>query len=36
VQWVVQGDERLFALAVALKSKGVKVEVMQDDPEKEA
>ncbi len=31
VQWAVRGDERLFALAAALKSKGLKVEVMRDD-----
>jgi hypothetical protein len=35
VQWTVQGDERLFALAAALKGRGLKVEVEQDDPEKE-
>lgn len=31
VLWTVQGDERLFGLAAALKSKGLKVEVMQDE-----
>jgi hypothetical protein len=29
----VQGDERLFGLAAALKSKGLKVEVRQDEDE---
>jgi len=28
--WTVQGDERLFALAVALKARGLPVEVKQD------
>ena len=28
--WTVQGDERLFALAAALKARGLKVEVKQD------
>lgn len=31
VLWTVQGDERLFHLAAALKSKGLKVEVVQDE-----
>ena len=35
IQWIVQGDERLFALAAALKGRGLKVEVMQDDQKKE-
>lgn len=33
VAWIVQGDERLFGLAAALKSKGFKVEVRQDEDE---
>ena len=28
--WTVHGDERLFALAAALKARGLKVEVKQD------
>jgi hypothetical protein len=28
--WTVHGDERLFALAAALKSRGLQVEVEQD------
>ncbi len=28
--WVVHGDQRLFGLAAALKSRGFKVEVKQD------
>ena len=28
--WTVYGDERLFALAAALKSRGLQVEVQQD------
>ena len=36
VQWEVQGDERLFGLAAALKAQGLQVEVRQDDPQKEA
>ena len=28
--WAVQGDERLFGLAAALKSRGLQVEVQQD------
>ena len=28
--WTVQGDERLFALAAALKARGLQVEVKQD------
>ena len=28
--WTVQGDERLFALAAALKARGLRVEVKQD------
>ncbi|HEU5374847.1 MAG TPA: hypothetical protein VFV38_05380 [Ktedonobacteraceae bacterium] len=36
VLWVVQGDERLFALALALKGKGLKVEVLQDEQDTEA
>jgi hypothetical protein len=35
VRWVVQGDARLFALAAALKSKGLQVEVMQDEQKEE-
>lgn len=35
VLWTVRGDERLFRLAAALKSKGLRVEVAQDDEEKE-
>ncbi len=35
VQWIAQGDERLFALAAALKGKGLKVDVAQDEQEKE-
>lgn len=31
VLWTVQGDERLFGLAAALKSRGIKVDVRQDD-----
>ncbi len=30
VCWTVQGDERLFKLAAALKSRGLNVEVAQD------
>lgn len=30
IAWTVQGDERLFALAAALKSKGYSVGVKQD------
>ena len=29
--WMVHGDERLFGLAAALKSKGIGVEVKQDN-----
>ena len=29
--WTVQGDERLFGLAAALKSKGFAVEVAQNE-----
>jgi hypothetical protein len=29
--WTVQGDERLFGLAAALKSKGYEVDVEQDE-----
>ena len=29
--WTVQGDERLFGLAAALKSRGYAVEVKQDE-----
>ena len=29
--WTVRGDERLFGLAAALKSKGYTVEVQQDE-----
>lgn len=29
--WVVSGDERLFGLAAALKSRGVTVDVKQDE-----
>lgn len=29
--WTAQGDERLFGLAAALKSKGYAVRVMQDE-----
>ena len=36
VAWIVQGDERLFGLAAALKSKGLAVEVKQDDSGEEA
>lgn len=35
VLWTVQGDERLFRLAAALKGKGLKVDVMPDDPQEE-
>ena len=35
VHWTVQGDERLFRLAAALKARGLPVEVAQDDTEKE-
>jgi hypothetical protein len=28
--WTVHGDERLFALAAALKARGLQVEVKQD------
>lgn len=31
ILWSVQGDERLFKLAAALKSRGVHVEVQPDD-----
>ena len=31
--WTVHGDERLFGLAAALKSRGFKVEVKQDNEE---
>ncbi len=31
VQWTVQGDERLFGLAAALKTRGLAVSVQQDD-----
>jgi hypothetical protein len=31
ILWSVQGDERLFKLAAALKSRGVLVEVRPDD-----
>jgi hypothetical protein len=31
ILWTVQGDERLFGLAAALKSKGYAVEVRQDN-----
>lgn len=34
VFWTVQGDERLFGLAAALKSRGLKVEVLQDEQER--
>ena len=33
--WVVHGDERLFGLAAALKSKGFDIEVKQDKEEEE-
>jgi hypothetical protein len=29
--WTVHGDERLFALAAALKARGLQVEVKQDN-----
>src|SRR5258707_4873394 len=35
VQWIVKGDERLILLAAALKGKEMKVEVTQDNNEKE-
>lgn len=35
VLWMVQGDERLFGLAAALKNRGWQVEVTQDEQEKD-
>lgn len=31
IVWTVQGDERLFGLAAALKSKGFGVDIKQDE-----
>jgi len=31
IVWTVQGDQRLFGLAAALKSKGYRVDVKQDE-----
>lgn len=36
ILWSVQGDERLFRLAAALKSRGVSVEVRSDDEVKQS
>ncbi len=35
LHWTVLGDERLFLLAAALKSKGLEVDVSQDSAESE-
>jgi hypothetical protein len=35
ILWLVQGDERLFRLAAALKSRGMNVEVRPDDQTEE-